>query len=247
MILTAKGDILEGAKHNKRKILEEFKKALSTPPPAKTAGHEKRLNSVEDDGTTVSIPGGGWTILDCLVREILEYIPGPIVEIGMGESTEILANHAQRHERKLYSCDLKMGGRFDSFSEPLFEGHECFIGKSEDFIKEFDDFPSVVFIDGEHTEKTVEMEVKFFLPLLLQWGVMFLHDTFPHKEKLIEDGKAGDVYKVRQALERNPNVDVFTWPYTANSCGLTMVMKHELNEERDYWKKNGRIQTEIGW
>ena len=70
---------------------------------------------------------------------------------------------------------------------------------------------------------------------------MFLHDTFPHYEKLLSDGKAGDVYKVRQELEKNPDIDVFTWPYTANSFGLTMVMKHEPNKYRDYWKKNGRV------
>ena len=199
------------------------------------------LYSIEDDGTVIGLPKGGWTIIDGLVGEIIKRIIGPIVEIGMGESSEILAAHAKKYGRELHSCDLVMGGRFNYFDEPLFEDHVCFMGKSEDFIRQFEDNPAVVFIDGEHTAETVGMEVNAFLPMLRQWGVMFLHDTFPHSEKLLDPEKAGDVYKVRQELERNPDVDVFTWPYTANSFGLTMVMKHEPNKYRDYWKKNGRF------
>jgi len=201
----------------------------------------EHLFSLEKDGTVVAVPSGGWTILDSLLDDILKRITGPIIEIGMGESTEIFAVHAKRYGRKLYSCDLVMGGRFNCFDKPLFDDHECFIGKSEDFIKQFDDRPAVIFIDGEHTSKTVRMEIDALFPLLSQWGVMFLHDTFPHYEKHLAAGKTGDVYKVRQELERNPDIDVFTWPYTANSFGLTMVMKHEPNKYRDYWKKNGRV------
>jgi len=138
-----------------------------------------------------------------------------------------------------------MGGMFDVCNDPLFYDHICYIGRSEEFIKEFKEFketPAIVFIDGEHIYETVKMETDFFLPLLADEGVMFLHDTFPHSEYLLEkdpkEQKAGDVYALRQDLERNPDIDVFTWPYTALGAGLTMVMKHK--KDRPYWMQNGR-------
>ena len=70
-----------------------------------------------------------------------------------------------------------------------------------------------------------------------------MHDTMPQHERQIkvhEKGfSPGDVYKMRQELERMPEVDVFTWPYSAANMGLTMVMKH--NKDRPYWRGSGRI------
>jgi len=206
---------------------------------------DKFLYSVDDDGAVIRLPKGGWSIMDALVPEILDNVGGPIVEIGMGESTSMFAAHASRMGRKLYSCDIKMGGMFDVCDKPLFDNHVCFIGRSEDFIKEFKDYPAIVFIDGEHLYETAKMEVEFFLPRLAISGVMFMHDTFPWEERLTvtdkKGRKAGDVYKVRQELERNPDVDVLTWPYTALGVGLTMVLKHLPNKKRPFWLQNGRV------
>ena len=194
---------------------------------------------------TIRLPLGTWDIMDALVPKILKYVPGDIVEIGMGESSTIFADHAYQADVRLYSCDIVMGGMFKVFEEKLFENHHCFIGKSEDFIKEYDGFASIVFLDGEHKYETVKKEVDFFLPKILPGGVMFLHDTMPEFEKNIRVDKngwnPGDVYKMRQELERNPDVDVFTWPYSAHNMGYTMVMKH--GDNREYWKKNGRNAT----
>lgn len=206
------------------------------------------LYNISPKGGLIRLPKGGWTIMDAIVPEILYNIPGPIVEIGMGESSEILANHAHQNSRKLYSCDLQMGGMFNAFDKPLFDGHICFIGKSEEFIKGFKETPAIVFIDGEHTYETVKMEVDYFLPKLVYNGVMFMHDTFPHSFRLTQKDenypvgqKPEDIYRVRQELERNPDIDVLTWPYTAQNVGLTMVLKHPPNKKRQDWKRNGRV------
>ena len=205
------------------------------------------LYHTSSDGHTIIIPKGGWKMMDAIVPVILENVAGPIVEIGMGESTEILADHAYQHERIIHSCDIQIGGMFKVFDKPLHDNHICFIGRSEDFIEQYDGGdPAVVFIDGEHTNKTVKMEVDYFLPRLAWGGVIFMHDTFPQEERLLETDengrKPGDIYKTRQELERNPDVDVVTFPYTANGVGLTMVLKHLPNNMRKYWLKNGRIQ-----
>jgi hypothetical protein len=204
-------------------------------------GHLKYEVKRETGVLHIRIPLGTWDIMEALVPKILKYRRGDIVEIGMGESTTIFADFAYEAGVKLYSCDLLMGGIFNVFQKKLFKDHHCFIGKSEDFMKEYDGFPAIVFIDGQHKYEVVKKEIDFFLPRLLPDGVMFLHDTMPLVEdstKLDIDGlNPGDVYLARQELERNPEVDVFTWPYSAVSQGLTMVMKHD--SERPYWRKNG--------
>ncbi len=191
----------------------------------------------------IRIPRGSWNIMDALVPNILKHVLGDIVEIGMGESSTVLAIHAEDFNVKLHSCDLKMGGMFNVFEKELFEDHICFIGKSEEFIKEYDGNPSIVFLDGEHNYDVVKMELDFFLPRLKNGGVIFMHDTMPPVESNTFKDKygwnPGDVYMARRELERNPEVDVFTWPYSALNQGLTMVMKHR--ERTDYWKLNGRI------
>ncbi len=209
-----------------------------------TYDDENFLYHIDEIGQIVRIPKGSWTMLDVIVPVILDNIEGPIVEIGMGESTTILGDHAYQKDKKLYSCDIEIGGMFRVFDKPLFDNHFCFIGRSEDFIKQYDgDNPAIVFIDGEHTYKTVKMEVDFFLPKLREGGVIFMHDTFPQEERLLETDehgrKPGDIYKVRQELEKNTDVDVMTWPYTANGVGLTMVLKHK--KDREYWLQNGRL------
>ena len=204
--------------------------------------HLKFHEKTEVGNFSIRLPRGSWDIMDALIPIILKYRTGDIVEIGMGESTLIFAEHAEKAGVMLHSCDIQMGGMFKVFGNPLFENHNCFIGKSEDFIKEYDGFPAIVFLDGEHRYETVKKEIDFFLPRLLPDGVIFLHDTMPVNEKNIipdESGfNPGDVYKIRQELECNPDVDVFTWPFSAHNMGLTMIMKHDI--ERPYWRLNGR-------
>ena len=181
----------------------------------------------------------GWHLLVYICAGILKYKPGPIVEIGMGASSLEFAYLAQNAKVKFYSCDLVMGGMFGAFKGKLFPEHICFIGKSEDFIKTFDDEPVIVFMDGQHDYEVVKMETRFFLKKMKPEGVLFMHDTFPPaRHHLEKNPRPHDVYKMRQELERNPNYDVFTWPYSALGMGLTMVMKHR--RDRPFWRKNGR-------
>ncbi len=241
---------------NKRIVMRknEFGKFEKYVVPANFFNKEDNLiyKSKPDEtghSSVVRLPKGSWDIMDALVGKILNYLPGPIVEIGMGESSTIFAQHAIKYGIKLYSCDIMMGGMFKVFNKPLFDNHICFLGRSEEFIKDFKDEPSIVFLDGEHNYESVKQELDFFLPLLKKDGVMFLHDTFPpHEHHLVKDKqgcKPGTVYRARQDLEKNADVDVLTFPYSAHGMGLTIVMKHDRNQNRPYWKKNGRIYETV--
>jgi len=225
---------------------EAFDKFLNSGKPEDRPDMNQFYGTLDDTITYIGVEKGGWDIMGSMVPSILKHCPGDIIEIGMGESTTILAHCAQRAGVNLYSCDLKIGGMFEVFDKELFQNHHCYIGRSEDFMKEYVGSPSIVFIDGEHLCDTVRKEVSFFLPIMRVGGVMFLHDTMPMFEKNITpDSKGyspGDIYKVRQELERDSRYDVFTWPYSANNMGLTMVMVH--GDNRPYWKQNGRLMGE---
>ena len=174
-----------------------------------------------------------WIILEKLVGIILENVPGCIVEIGCGISTLVLADQARATESKLYTCDT-VDKRIKWVMEiAKYDNLIPFCGRSSEFMKIFNDTPSIVLLDGCHQLNTVGEEVEFFLGKLNIGGVMFLHDTCPwintFKKKKAQ-GKEIDTYLVRKELEQNPNVDVFTWRYTASKCGLTMVLKKDMSE-----------------
>ena len=173
----------------------------------------------------------GWPLLDALVPIILFYRPHCIVEIGAGESTSVLAKIAEKFGVKLYSCD-----KSPRKNKVYFEDHIFVQKMSVDFMDEFDDTPAVVLIDADHSYKMAKMEFDFFFDKLVPGGVIFLHDTMPPTEEYINPTACHDVYKLRQELEhRTDEMDCFTWPYTAEWCGLTMVIKKE--EDRPYWEK----------
>jgi len=176
----------------------------------------------------------GWIILEKLVRIVLYYRPYCVVEIGIGDSTKVLARICEDFGLDLHCCDIKEE-KFNKY----FDGQKNYLMHSEEFIKVFDTLdenPAVVLIDADHHYEVAKMEFDYFFEKLVPGGIIFLHDTMPpHEEHLIETA-CGDVYRLRQELEKcTDEMDCFTWPYTASYSGLTMVIKKE--EGRAYWEK----------
>jgi len=191
-------------------------------PVSQKGFHKEHLNRIY---------GAGWVIMDRLAEVILTHRRECIVEIGMGASTAILAKHAKIAKVKLYSCDnnpRKTG-------KPLFNGHTIYKGKSFDFIKTFKDTTALVLIDACHAYGVAKLEFDFFFTRLLEGGVIFLHDTAPPTEALLDPKGCHDVYRLRQDLEKRTDLDCFTWPYTALNMGLTMVIKKE--KDPPYWRQ----------
>lgn len=172
-----------------------------------------------------------WVIVDRLADVILNNVEGCIVDIGMGLSTVILSRYAIMFNRKQYSCDIdKWCAKKLSNLHP---NHKVFIGSSENFLKEFNDTPALVFIDDSHQYSNVKREMDFFLDRIAYQGIIFLHDTIPISEEFIssEGGKCGEAYRIRQELEKRSDLWTFTWAYPkqAQNCGLTMITKKDLN------------------
>ena len=172
-----------------------------------------------------------WIILDLLAGVILAYRKGCVVEIGVGpslnSSTGVLYRRAEEANVKFYTCDTSERKTKILYGLYDYSKHIHFHGTSENFMKKFNDKPSIVFIDGSHKKEMVIKEVRFFLNIMRKGGVIFLHDTFPPSKRFLNSRKCGDVYKARQELEKEMNC--FTWPYTAADVGLTMIMKHDKN------------------
>ena len=166
-----------------------------------------------------------WIILDKLTEIILAHVEGCVVDIGIGPSTRVLRKHSKAFDRKHYTCDIRPTRC--AWAET--QGMTAFNIKSLDFIKQFptEEKVAVFFTDAEHVADTVLKEITFFSKLMSDGGVMFMHDTYPPIEWA--NHGCGDVYKVRQIMERLQGFQTFTWPYTACNAGLTMVMKKEDN------------------
>ena len=163
-----------------------------------------------------------WSVLDALVPIILKHRVGHVVEIGMGSSTALLYRHATEARVNLYSCDVKE-------FKALGNCHSVYQGKSLDFMTWFHEHvqgkPAIVLIDGSHDFEVVSKEIQFFLLEIVEGGVIFLHDTLPPDVAHLAPDRCHDVYRVRQWLQESKWWDSFTWPYTANGFGLTMVLK----------------------
>jgi hypothetical protein len=171
-----------------------------------------------------------WIILDRLADIILTYVGGCIVEIGIGLSTPILANHARNLGIRHYAVDTdkKKCKRASKRPDMKHDNLIVYNGRSLDFITEFDDSPGLVLIDGCHRSDIVIKESIFFIDRMLPGGVIFLHDTYLCKEWVddhVRHGKYSNTYEARWELEKRKDVWCLTFPYSALGCGLTLVLK----------------------
>lgn len=174
-----------------------------------------------------------WIIVKRLAEVVLSHVKGCIVEIGIGESTPILAELALRFKRRHYACDV-LTSKWNNFQKlgVIHEYMHKFHCKSFRFMKHFNDKPAIVFIDGNHHYDTVSKEAEFFIDRMPSGAMAFFHDMFIPDyifEKYKQKGKEYDTYKCRQEIEKRKDVYTMSFPYTAANAGLTIVLKKESN------------------
>jgi len=152
------------------------------------------------------------------------------VEIGAGESSIVLGKVTERAGVELHTIDIKPQKKCR-----YHKNHHYHLMRSEEFMESFDERPAVVLIDADHRYDAAKKEFDFFFEKLVPGGMMFLHDTMPPHEAFVRPTASGDVYRLRQEIEKRDDCDCMTFPYTAQFMGLTVVLKHE--ENREYWEK----------
>lgn len=177
---------------------------------------------------------------------VLSSIEGAVAEIGCGESSIYLSHVARKYGRRMYHCDiapdkilnpLTVPGYMlsvDLIAGPIagkqfeFQNSLFFMAGSDEFFADVNPRGlALSFIDGDHNYAQAKKDFENFLERTYENGYILLHDTYPPTEEyLCPDSKCGDVYKLRQELEKDPRVDVMTLPIgTAMGVGLTICRK----------------------
>jgi hypothetical protein len=176
-----------------------------------------------------------WGILDALLPIILYHRDGCVLEIGIGQSTFFMCKHGQDFHRDVYTIDLNSEKIKQYNYNSYFDGHKVIWGDSREVVKTFDVPIAVLLIDGYHAYEFARHEFDNLWPHVVEGGVVFIHDTYPPSEDFLKKNACGDVWKLRQELEKRDDMDCFTWPYSANWMGLTMCIRKE--KKRPFWGK----------
>jgi len=238
---------MSSKKHIDGCVCPYCKPITSKPGPNEHAGcaETKRYIAEWEPGSlTVSrrLLWGRFGLLGIMGDYILRYLPsGNIAEIGVGESSLFLTELARRHSRRVYHCDRSPGEikncqSVEGFFDP---GNVVFTGTSDDFFKEIMITKLALgFIDGDHNYEFVKRDFDNMLSLMMDEGLIFIHDMYPPTEEYLSEHRCGDGYRLRQQLEQRSDLDVFTFPFGAMGVGLTMVRK--LPKDLPYYRWSGK-------
>ena len=101
-------------------------------------------------------------------------------------------------------------------------GYEFILSTTDDFFKNNIETFDIIFIDADHSFKSVKKDFINSLKILNKFGIILLHDTDPISEKYLDSGYCNDSYKMIEWLEENyPEFNVITLPIT--EAGLTII------------------------
>jgi hypothetical protein len=97
---------------------------------------------------------------------------------------------------------------------------------TDEFFKIFNEKIDIIFIDADHKFESVIRDFENSLKLLNKYGIIFLHDTDPINQMLLQPNCCNDSYKIIEYIyEKHPELNVVTLPLTI--AGLTIVMRKE--------------------
>ena len=187
-----------------------------------------------------------YRILYDLGQYVLNGVHGDILEIGVGESSYFLSRLGEKFRRRIFHCDISPSKIINPLTAPgylsaveditYFEENQptpslrrvvCFAGASDEFFKRID-MPSIAFafIDGDHNYAQAAKDFWNTWPLLVDEGVIALHDSYPPDASWTTENTCGDVYRLRQELEKHPEMECLTLGRgCAIGVGITFVKK----------------------
>ena len=172
-----------------------------------------------------------WILMEKIAEVVLYFRPYCVVEIGAGESSLVLGKITEQAGVDFHSVDIKPEKRTRQHIDHYYHNMT-----SAEFMANFNENPAVVLIDADHRYEPAKKEFDFFFDKLVPGGVIFLHDTMPPHKEYLRETACGDVYRLRQELEkRTDEMDCLTFPYTAGYMGLTVVLKKQ--HKRSEWEK----------
>ena len=139
------------------------------------------------------------------------------LELGIAHGDNI-------HEMTKY-CNCCIG--VDNVNDIHFNDFEFHFKTTDDFFKDFNRNPNIIFIDASHNFEQVKKDFINSLNCLSEHGIIFLHDTDPVRQEFLNEMACGDSYKIHNWIKENfPELNMITLPISI--AGLTMV-----NREKD--------------
>lgn len=95
---------------------------------------------------------------------------------------------------------------------------------TDQFFSHFNEKPDVIFIDADHKFESVQKDFANSIRVLNEGGSIFLHDTDPENERLLDPQSCNDSYKIVDWIKENyPELTVMVIP--ADEPGLTIVRR----------------------
>ena len=107
---------------------------------------------------------------------------------------------------------------------------------TDEFFSGYDGDPfDMIFIDADHSYKSVRKDLLNSLKILVPGGTIILHDTDPSEAKYTDPGHCNDCYKILDDLV-DLGLDAVTLP-TDNS-GMTIVCRTEDLRSAQFLERN---------
>lgn len=176
---------------------------------------------------------------------------GYIVEIGCGESSIYLSHVARKYNRKIFHCDIAcdkivnpstipgyiypeaLNIRVEDRDKLLTYGKSNFLmGTSDSLFEKYLGGAALAFtfVDGDHCYAQAKKDFDNAMALTVDNGYVVLHDTYPPNENYLSpDSACGDVYKLRQEIEKDERYDSLTMTHgVAMDVGMTIVRKKPI-------------------
>lgn len=191
-----------------------------------------------------------YRVLHDFGQYVLNGVQGAILEIGVGESSYFLNILSEKFKRRIFHCDISPSKIVNPMTVPGYLSKDvvlieedgpldgpcnlaiAYAGPSDKLFARFD-LPTIAyaFIDGDHRYEQAAKDFWNAWPLLAPEGVIALHDTYPPDESWTDENRCGDVYRLRQELEKNSEMDVLT---LGRGCGIGVGISFIRKKRQGY-------------
>lgn len=147
------------------------------------------------------------------------YKPNVFLEYGV--STAIVSSNVSKYCKRVIGVDVNYHENMKNIHN--FEFHKMTTREFKPILNNLNCKIDCCLIDADHESHSVFQDFCDVYPKMEDYGIIFLHDTFPVEEKYLLPTYCNDCYKVPYLIKHYfPKCEIFTCNVQP---GLTMVKK----------------------
>lgn len=163
----------------------------------------------------------------------LAWISRPKVYVELGIETCRTFNRIVPFADKLIGVDINPGCKKHMVSSPKTEFVNCSTDQYAKILKKEPVRIDLLFIDANHSTKSVLTDFFSFLPYMVDQGLILLHDSYPESVEMTAEYSSGTCHKAIKKLgRRNDDYEIITLPFPPGLSICRKRIKH-LSWERD--------------